>query len=337
MSSIRDVARVAHVSPATVSRILNKQMEYNTSPETRERVLRAVTELDYKPLVKDSAAMKRKDEKVGVSIGCLLTATKGKYSDPYYLDILSGIESEMEQLGGTVTFVQTEYNLEDPAVLNRLRDSRLDGLVLMRWLAEEPFEKLRSVVPHIVGIDTGHMPVDNIEYDHRHVSRIAVEYLYSKGHRQIGFIGSGTGATPMIRSRRYRGYREVMNDLGLEIRPEWVLDCRWDDKLCMKLIEKTYRTYGLPGAFYISSDLMAMAGLRELYQLGIRVPEQVAVIGMSNIEMSQYANPPLTTINVPTFEMGIIAARTLMARIQGDTSLPKRIILPSELIERDSV
>ena len=338
MSSIRDVAQRAGVSPATVSRILNKQMDYNTAPETREKVLRAVAELNYKPLVKDNASVRKEERSnTGISIGCLLTATKGKYSDPYYLDILRGIESEMDRLGGTVTFVQTEYNLEDPTVMNRLRDSDLDGLVLMRSLEEKPFERLRSVVPHIVGIDTGHMPIDNIEYDHPRVSKIAVDYLYSKGHRQIGFIGSGTGASPMTRSRRYRGYREAMDDLGLEIRPEWVLDCGWDDKLCMKLIEKAYQTRGLPDAFYISSDLMAMAGLRELYQLGVRVPADIAVIGMSNIEMSQYANPPLTTINVPTFEMGITAARVLMERIKGDTSLPKRIILPSELVERDSV
>ena len=194
MSSIRDVARLAGVSPATVSRILNKQMDYNTSPETRERVLRAVTELNYKPL----ASVKNEREKSGISIGCLLTATQGKYSDPYYLDILNGIEAETEKLGGTVTFVQTDYHLEDPRVLNRLRASNLDGLVLMRWLSEEPFERLRSVVPHIVGIDTGHMPIDNIEYDHRRVSTMAVEYLYSRGYRQIGFIGSGTG--------EYEGY-----------------------------------------------------------------------------------------------------------------------------------
>lgn len=336
MSSIRDVARLAGVSPATVSRILNKQMDYNTPRETREKVLRAVMELNYKPLVKGNAAIKSGQSMAGISIGCLLTATKGKYSDPYYLDILSGIESEMERLGATVTFVQTEYNLENPVILNRLRDSGLDGLVLMRSLEKEPFDLLRSVVSHIVGIDTEHTPIDNIEYDHPRVSKMAVEYLYSRGHRQIGFIGSGTGASPMTRSRRYRGYREAMDDFGLEIRPEWVLDCGWDDKQCMKLIEKAFRTCGLPDALYISSGLMAMAGLRALYQLGIRVPDEVAVIGMSNIEMSQYANPPLTTVNVPTFEMGITAARVLMDRIKGDTSLPKRIILPSELIKRDS-
>ena len=100
----------------------------------------------------------------------------------------------------------------------------------------------------------------------------------------------------------------------------------------MALVEKACRTAGLPTAFYAASDLMAMAALRALYQLGIRVPDQVAIIGMSSIEMSQYANPPLTTIDVPTVEMGIVAAR-----VRGDKTLPERILLSSTLIERDSV
>ena len=128
-----------------------------------------------------------------------------------------------------------------------------------------------------------------------------------------------------------------MADLGLEVSPEWVLNCEWDDRKCASLVENAFREYGLPTAFYAASDLMAMAALRTLYQLGIRVPDRVAVIGMSNIEMSQYANPPLTTIDVPTLEMGITAARVIAARIRGDKTLPKRILLPSRLIERDSV
>ncbi len=127
-----------------------------------------------------------------------------------------------------------------------------------------------------------------------------------------------------------------MQELGRAIRPEWVLDCAWDDKTCMKQITSVYETGVLPSAFYIASDLMAMAALRALYSLGVRVPEQVAVMGMTNIEMSQYANPPLTTIHVPAFEMGETAAKTLADRIEGDASLPKRIILPSHLVQRDS-
>ena len=338
MANIRDVARRANVSPATVSRILSDNRLFKTTDETRERVLRAVTELGYQAPVRKQPQPASKPEASVFSVGVLLATTRGKYSDPYYLSILGGIENELARLGGTVSLIQTEQELEDQAVLNRLLGAGLSGLIMMRPLSDLLFEQLHSLIPHIVGIDTGHMPIDNVEYDHLRVSKMAVEYLYHKGHRQIGYIGgSVTDDAPMKRSRRFRSYLETMADLGLEVRPEWILNCNWDDRKCISLVENTYREHGLPTAFYAASDLMAMAALRALYQLGIRVPDQVAVIGMSNIEMSQYANPPLTTIDVPTVEMGITAARIIAERVRGDTTLPKRILLPSRLIERDSV
>ena len=336
VASIRDVARLANVSPATVSRILNNNQVYKTTDETRQNVLRAVAELNYKPLVKKRIAAKPETADSRFSVGCLLASTKGKYSDPFYLSILGGIEGELEKLGGMITLIHTEQELDNQAVLDRLLSAGLDGLIMMRPLAEPLFRLLLSRIPHIVGIDTGHMSIDNVEYDHLRVSRMAVEYLYQKGHRQIGFIGGG-GPMPMKRSRRFRSYLETMQDLGLKVNPQWVLDCDWDDKKCMELVENAALGGNLPTAFYAASDLMAMAALRALYQMDVRVPQQVAVIGMSNIEMSQYANPPLTTIDVPTVEMGIAAARTMAARVRGDTTLPKRILLPSVLVERDSV
>ena len=336
MANIRDVAQRAGVSPATVSRVLNNNQTYKITNETRENVLRAVTELGYTPLIKKSDRSEREAVDQRFSIGCLLATTRGKYRDPYYLSLLSGIEDEMEKQGGVVSLIHTEQELEDPEILNRTLEAGLDGLVMMRPLEESLFSQLRERIPHIVGIDTGHMPIDNIEYDHFRVSRMAVEYLYGKGYREIGFIGGGSWNQPMRRSRRYRSYLETMTELGLEIRPEWILDCQWDDRKCMELVEAAAAGPGLPRAIYASSDLMAMAALRALYRLGIRVPDQVAVIGMTDIEMSQYANPPLTTIHVPVEEMGRTCAKVLAERIRGDESLPKRIILPSELVPRDS-
>ena len=337
MANIRDVARLANVSPATVSRILNDNKVYKTTDRTRERVLRAVTKLGYQIPVRKHPQAPGTDEDSSFSIGVLLATTKGKYSDPYYLSILSGIEDELARLHGSVSVIHTEQELEDPAILSRFLGAGLSGLIMMRALSEPLFEHLHSLIPNIVGIDTGHMSIDNVEYDHFRVSRMAVEYLYRKGHRQIGYIGGCVGDPTMKHSRRFRSYMAAMADLGLEVRPEWVLNCDWDDRKCVSLVEKVHQEHGLPTAFYAASDLMAMAALRSLYQLGIRVPDRVAVIGMSNIEMSQYANPPLTTIDVPTVEMGIAAARIIAQRIRGDSTLPKRVLLPSRLIERDSV
>ncbi len=336
MANIRDVARLANVSPATVSRILNDNQLYKTTDETRKKVLRAVTELGYQPIVRKRAptvAAAVSDFTVGV----LLATTRGKYSDPYYLSILAAIENELPRLGGSISVIQTEQELEDPRVLNRVLSAGLSGLIMMRPLTEPLFTRLHTLIPQIVGIDTGHMLIDNVEYDHFRVSRMAVEYLYAKGHRSIGFIGGTNGGQPLQRSRRYRSYLETMAELQLEVRPEWVLNCEWDDRKCMELVEEAFRRHGLPTAFYAASDLMAMAALRALYQLGLRVPSQVAVIGMSNIEMSRYANPPLTTVEVPMEAMGIEAARILARRIQGDDAPPRRVLLPSRLILRDSV
>ncbi len=337
MANIRDVARMAGVSPATVSRVLNNDTTYKMTDETKQRVFRAVTELGYNPPLRKSDRVEQQpaaDQRF--TVGCLLATTRGKYKDPYYVSILSGIEEETERQGGVVSLIHTEQELEDPDILNRTLEAGLDGLVMMRPLEEPLFNRLRARIPHIVGIDTGHMPIDNIEYDHFRVSRMAVEYLYGKGYREIGFIGGGSGQQPMRRSRRYRSYLETMGDLGLETRPEWILDCGWDDRKCMELVAAVAAGPGLPRAFYAASDLMAMAALRAMYQLGIRVPEETAVIGMTDIEMSQYANPPLTTIHVPVEELGRTCARVLADRIRGDDSLPKRIILPSELVPRDS-
>ena len=214
MSSIRDVAKRAGVSPATVSRILNNNQVYKTSPETRERVLKAVTALDYKPLVHRVRNASPAAGGQEMRAGCLLASTRGKYSDPFYLDILDSFEKEFERLGGSVPFVRTEQDLDKPEIFRSLLDLRLDGLIMMRPLSDVLFTQLRQAIPHIVGIDTGHMPIDNIEYDHLRVSRMAVEYLYAKGYRRIGYIGAGVGPVPLERCRRYRSYRETMTKSG---------------------------------------------------------------------------------------------------------------------------
>ena len=162
MANIRDVARLAKVSPATVSRILNDNQIYKTSDETREKVLRAVAELGYQPLARRQVHT-GPDSDARFSVGCLLATTRGKYSDPYYLSILGGIEEELSRLGGSVSLIQTELELENPEVLDRVIHAGLSGLIMMRPLSDSLFTRLHTLIPHIVGIDTRHMPIANIE------------------------------------------------------------------------------------------------------------------------------------------------------------------------------
>lgn len=114
------------------------------------------------------------------------------------------------------------------------------------------------------------------------------------------------------------------------------MDCRWDEALCIEKMNELCKTNDYPTAFFAASDLMAMAALNSLYNNGISVPDQVAVMGLSNIEVSKYSNPPLSTIHVPTKEIGMLALDLLLERINGNTFLPRRVTLPTHLVLRSS-
>lgn len=336
MHTIRDVAEKAQVSIATVSRILNNDTTYKITQETKERVWRAVTELNYKARPK-TRKKTTAEEGAFHRIGCVMNLRSSKYTDPYYLSLLSGIELHMQQHGGEVSFVKTRQELETTDSLQRLMSDPVDGLVLMYPVGKRIFDYLYERIPFIVGVDTGYPEIDNIEYDHLHVASMGVTALYERGYRDIGFIGGTDGVTSLESSKRYQGFLQAMRRYQLPVKAEWIQDCGWDDAVCMQQVESMFRTTGLPRAFFVGSDLMAMATLRTLYNLGIRVPDEVAVMGLSNLEMSKYSNPPLSTIDIPSEEMGRTAAKTLLERIAGDMSMKKRIILPSKYVLRDSI
>ncbi len=335
MSTIREVAALANVSIATVSRVLNNDMTYKMTPETRERVWKAITELDYKAPISQHRRSVSANPAAFRKIGCIVNLRGGKYTDPYYLSLLSGLENFLGENRSEISFVRTWNELENSETLIRTFADPLDGLIVMSHLGEATFRYAQSRVTHIVGIDSGYGEIDNIEFDHEQASRMAVEYLAGKGYREIGFIGGPEGRTPMRHCRRYRSYANTMEELGLPIAQEWVLDCEWNDALCSRLVEGLGRDK-LPRSFYATSDLMGMAALRALGAMRVSVPDEVAVIGLTNIEMSKYANPPLTTLSIPTEAMGEAAGQTLLARIAGDTSMPRRILFPCQYVVRDS-
>jgi len=339
LSTIRDVANLAKVSIATVSRVLNNDTQYKMTDETRARVWKAVTDLNY--TVKSPANSSSGDNKAHsgnalVKIGCVLSVTKNKYNDPYFMSILSGVEEQLQSNGYELTFIKTGAELEDKKALYSAFSNPVSGLILMESLNSEIYQFIRNQVPNIVGIDTWWEDIDNVGYDHYRVASVAVQHLIDKGHKKIGFIG-GSGMSGNIKSsQRYRGYYASLHAAGLTVNPDWVIDCAWDENLCMEKVSQLYQKEDSPTAFFVASDLMAMAALSSLYKMGIAVPDKVAVIGLSNIEISKYSNPPLTTIEIPTKEIGMVAVDLLLARINGYQLLPRKVILPTSLVLRNS-
>ncbi len=336
MSTIREVAALAGVSISTVSRVMNNDETYKITDETRNRVWKAIVDLNYKAPASRRKTVSSDPSTALRRIGCVIKLRGGKYSDPYYLSLLSGMEAYLNANHAEVSFVRTWNELENSEILLRTFSDPPDGLILMSHVGEASFRYALSKVPYIVGIDTGFSEIDNIEYDHIQAAQTAVSFLIQSGHRSIGFIGGPEGEIPMKQCRRFRSFRDTMQDTGLPLKEEWILDCEWNDVRCARLIADLCPN-NLPTAFFASSDLMALAALRTLSEMNVPVPSRVAVIGLTNLEMSRYSNPPLTTVDIPTEEMGAAAAKTLLQRLDGDDSLPRRILFPTRLILRDSV
>lgn len=336
MSTIRDVAKLADVSTATVSRVINNDSKYKITEATRKRVWDAVQSLNY--AVPSRQIKPKKIPQSGPhKIGCILSVTKKKYNDPYFMSILSGIEERLHEYGCDISFIKTGTELEDRANLVSAFQEPVSGMILMETLNEELFNYVRAHAPFIVGIDTLREDIDNVGYDHYQAAVIATRHLIRQGHRKIGFIGGSGDSDDIMNSRRFQGYYIAMSAAGLPVEKKWVLNCEWDEDLCASQVDSLCKSGDCPTAFFAASDLMAIVGMNSLFKNGLSVPHDVAVVGISNIEMAKYTTPPLTTVHIPTEEIGIVAADMLLSRINGSSLLPQRILLPISLLERGSV
>jgi len=335
MATIRDVAKLAGVSTATVSRVLNNDSTYKMTEETKQRVLDAVAALNYQ--LPAAAPKQTVPLPNNVKVGCILKLTKRKFDDPYFMSILSAAEDRLRKKGYELAFMRTSGELEDRTQLQALFQSPVSGIILMDDLDEEIYQYIHKQVPHIVGISTNHKDIDNIGYDRFRIALEGTKYLIEKGHTRIGFIGSG-GVTKNIKnSQRYRGFQTAMHCANLPINENWIIDCEWDEDLCAQKVDELCATGDCPTALFVSSDLIAMASMNRFYANGIKVPDDVAILSVTDIEVAKYANPPLTTYHIPAEEIGYVAADLLISRINGYDLLPHRVMLPSELIVRGTV
>ncbi len=351
MATIREVAKRAGVSIASVSRVMNNDSKYKMTDETRLRIETAIRELDYhqRELKKEKritnqhtahsqmlTGRREQKKRIQSRIGCILRITKKKFNDPYYMSILSSIESRLSELGYQISFIKTGAELESKALLQSLFANEVKGVILMEDLPDETYNFIRKACPNIVGIDTHRKDIDNIAYNHYEVAELAVNHLVEKGHKKIGYIG-GQGEHGLITcSQRCRGFRYTMESYGLPINEKWILDSEWDEDKCNHLVNELIKTGDYPDAFFVGSDLMAMATLNALYENNIKVPSQVAIASVTDLDITRFSNPPLTTVHIPMDEIGFAAADMLAARMEGYSMLPQRITLPTRLVVRSS-
>ncbi|HHW49382.1 MAG TPA: LacI family transcriptional regulator [Clostridiaceae bacterium] len=337
MATIRDVAAHAGVSIATVSRIISGDPNYKVTEETRSKVWDSALKLNYWPRPAKTKQHSRPAE--SLKLGCIFSMTLEKYSDPFFTSVLAGAETRLMECNCSISITRTYNELTNQNILFNTFNQQISGILLLEEIPENMLHYIKERVPNIVGVDTYYEEIDNVGFDRRAAAIKAVSFLISKGHRRIGFIGgSGMGAS-LEDSRRFDGYCYCLRKAGIPLDERLVKNCKWSQDLAqictreLLSLPKDER----PTAIFAASDLTAIAALSVIYEFGLKVPTDIAIIGINNIDITAYTSPPLSTIDVHAKEIGKIAADLLLNRINGDTSMPKSIYLPTKLIVRGSV
>jgi LacI family transcriptional regulator len=330
--TIKDVARAAGVSITTVSNVLNDRTG-SMSEATLQRITQVIQELDYRPNALARGLVTRRTATVGVVIAEIET--------PLFLHALNTIEPIARSAGYNVLMSKARNPQEEYDVLHVLLEKRVDGLIFLSVseLAEADHvpELVHLGVPTVlVNRATTYDGLDQINWDDAAGVAEAVEHLIGLGHHRIAHL-----CGPERRqsgANRLQGYKTALERHNIEYREEYV--CTGDyTQSADNWRRSTQELLGLlprPTAILASDDIVAATAIKTIQQAGLRVPEDIAVIGIDDQHFCTYLNPALTTVRLPILEAGRLAVQTILERISGRHTHSEHTVLPCTLIVRES-
>lgn len=325
--TISQIAELAGVSKTTVSRVLNNKDDIKG--ETRERILQVIRENNYRP----NSAARTINNRSTRTIG-LLIPYQADYvlSNPFYYDVIRGITVEAD-LNDYYTLLM--YSQKD-SYLKTVREKRIDGLLLISFGTQHIKllqELLETDIPMIsLAKVPGFSTVPTVSVDDFDGAKKAVSHLIEQGHRDIAVINGPQ--TLVGHAERIKGYRAVLESHGIPYREELVLEREIsveNGHLAMKKLlgEQTFT------AAFICCDLMAIGAIEAIRDSGLRVPEDISIVGYDNIPMSGHLSPALTTVDQFAYKKGRRATQALIAQMEG-TSMRRSLEIKPELVIRGS-
>jgi LacI family repressor for deo operon, udp, cdd, tsx, nupC, and nupG len=330
LATIEDVAAIAGVSIATVSRAINDPSK--VADETRRRVTQAVAQTGYTTNAMARSLRMRRSKMI-----LILAPDVG---DPNFSNILVGLETEASKRGYGVLIGNTQ---NDPAretdYLRFISSNQADGLILFTGHLPYGFgnEGGESRLPPMVAVNE---PVSNsdvpfVGVDNFEGSRVAAEHLISQGHRRIAFIGRSTSKAVNI--LREKGYRAALEGHGITIDPRLILDGDGTTESGRAAAEHMFVRDVLPTAFLCVNDVTALGVIIALTARRYELPRQFSVMGFDDITFASFVSPSLTTMKQPRLKIGEEAMDLLLALLEGKNVERKQVLLRSELIVRNSV
>lgn len=328
MATIKDIALIAGVSAATVSRVLNYDATLSVSDETKKRIFEAAEELSYQK----KTARRKETGKIAL---LQWFTEKEEMEDLYYLSIRLGVENRCRYHDLTVEkYFRDNYD--------HLKHNDVKGIIAIGKFSSRQIEELQALTSHIVFVDSSpdDEQFDSIVVNLERATQKVIHYLLEKGHEQIGYIGGREedfDGTP-LEDPRERSFKYLLAEKG-NLDEAFMYFGHFSVQDGHRLMKQAIEDHGdqLPTAFFAANDSLAIGAIRALLEKGIPVPDRVNIIGINDISVAKHVFPPLSTVKVYTELMGETAVDTLLEQIEGDgRKIAKTISIATELIIRES-
>lgn len=329
MATIKDIAKNAGVSPATVSRILNYDPLISVTEQTRQKVFEEARNLNY---VKRKIKTKNTYYPKRVGIVQWYTIEK-ELNDPFYLSIRVGAEDYLNK--NNIEMVRSFRG--DSDFFSKLEN--VDGLICIGKFSKQEISEFRKMTDKIIFIDVylDRIYTNSVVMDFKNAMTDALNYLISLGHKQIGFLGGleHTSDGELLLDQRHYYYHLICQQNNIDPNKYLILD-KFTVESGYDMMKKMIETKDLPTAIFCASDAIALGAMRAIHEHNIRIPEDISLIGFNNSQTSSYTNPPLTTVNAPSAKMGEFAAQFLNTFCNQKKVYPIRLTVPCELVIRKS-
>lgn len=334
MVGIRDVARRAGVSPGTVSRVLNNDPTLSVADSTKERIYKAIKELDYD--IDKRKYVKRRLPSIGV---ITTTSRQKELDDPYFNALRIGLEQEARRLHLGMNRV---YNLEDNPKTWQDFD-KLGAIIIVGTVSETAVKRLSKQNKNIVVLDNPdiNQEVDMVYADFERMTKRVLQLFYEKGHRRIGYIGGFNididEDGEKIYSddeKRFRAYQAFMKTN--ELSPQAKLGL-WEPLEGKRMMDEWLESgQELPTALLVGSDPLSVGVYRSLQSANITVGKDIEIASFDDIEIAEFLTPSLTTVHISAQEIAKAAVRLAKERIEEERQEPVIMTFPSKLVVRES-
>jgi DNA-binding LacI/PurR family transcriptional regulator len=325
---IRTVAQLAKVSIATVSRTINRVSTVN--PKMAKRVWDAIEKLDYFPNTQARALVSGRSRLLGLIVS--------EITNPFFPELIQGFEDIAVEHGYEILISSTNYDPQRMSLcIRRMLERRAEGVAVMTFGVEKPLlEQLAERKVPLVFVDVGpeRPGISLLRVDYHHGIRQGVQHLAVLGHRDIAFIG-GPRRLHSAQSRQ-SAFTSSLEECGIPCNPAWVIEGDHTLEGGVQAMDRLLRSRYLPTAVMCSNDMTAIGVLHKVYRAGLRVPDDLSVIGFDDIHIAQVTIPPLTTIQMSCFELAKAAVTALRAHVEEGGEPKRSYKVNTHLVVRES-